>query len=221
MTTTAKTTRIPQVEVFGRRPPGGIYNPASAFAVRNDCKSGFWKLGQTQRLNGQLMRMSIIRVVPFFGSLGETQDTIWLQVWFIAAPDCQVEIPADTVCITYIKKQSLDNLQMAVTRAMSDQDPGAGIFEARFVEKNGNQGTYYVLEWNWVERATESEMAQLTEIATFLENDPTLFDQSTLATLTSIQGFSNDQVTELVDAARAERRYQRQQAAIQQSARAA
>jgi hypothetical protein len=58
MTTTAKTTRIPQVEVFGRRPPGGIYNPASAFAVRNDCKSGFWKLGQTQRLNGQLMRMS-------------------------------------------------------------------------------------------------------------------------------------------------------------------
>lgn len=216
-----ETNRMPQVEVFGRRLSGGIYNPPSAFAVRNDCKSGFWKLGQTQRLNGQLMRMSIIRAIPYFGSLGETKDAIWLQVWFIIAPGNEVDIPDNTVCMTYIKRQSLDNLQTTVTQAMSDQDPGAGIFEARFVERSSQYGTYYVLDWRWVERQTEAEMGQLTKIAAFLETDPTLFDQSTIITLTCIQGFSNDQVNVLIEEAKAERKFQRQQAMLQQGGRAA
>jgi hypothetical protein len=217
------TTRIPHVDVFGRRTGNGIYNPPSAFSVRNDCKSGFWKLGQTQRLNGQLMRMSIIRAIPFFGALGETKDAVWMQVWFIAAPGCEVDVPTNTVCMTYIKRQSLDNLQTTVTQAMGEQDPGAGIFEARFVERSGQYGTYYALDWQWVERQTEAEASQLTEIAAFLETDPTLFDQSTIATLTCIQGWSNDQVNELLEEAKAERKYQRQQqqAMLQQGVRAA
>jgi hypothetical protein len=217
-TATIPTTKMPQVDVFGRRPEGGIYNPPTAFSVRNDCKSGFWKLGQTQRLNGQLMRMSIIRAIPFFGTLGETKDAVWLQVWFIAAPGCEVDVPPNTVCMTYIKRQSLDNLQTTVVQAMGQQDPGTGIFEARFVERNGKQGTYYVLDWKWVERETDAEIAQLNEVAAFLESDPTLFDQSTIATLTCIHGYSNDEVNQLLEEAKAERKYQRQQQALLQQA---
>ncbi|NJN49803.1 MAG: hypothetical protein HC805_08630 [Alkalinema sp. RL_2_19] len=207
------------ITVFGQRPRTGIFQPPAAFAVRNDCKVGVWKIGDKQRLNGQVMQMSILRVHQMFGTLGNTQDAIWLQVWFVAGPDCEVNVPKNTVCMTYVKKQSLDNLYATVVQAMSGKDPGVGIFEARFSERSGNYGTYYVLDWTWREREDGAEVAQLEDIAAFLATEPAFFDQATSANLRCIDGWDSDQIQELIANAQTDRRLAAErEAALKQAA---
>lgn len=181
------------VTVFGTRPENSIFVPELPYPVRADCGVGMFKVGNDD-YRGKAMRMSIVHAAMMFGRLGKA-TTNFLQIWFIPAPNDLLNppLPKDTLCCMYIKTQSIRAFYTKVTELMNKIDPGNGVFEAGF-EKHANADgeTYYSVVWEWEERKTDEEWAQLELIAGFLAGEPTFFDGSN--NLARIQGLDSEQV---------------------------
>lgn len=188
--------------VFGTRPKDNIFLPQIPYSVRNDCSVGQWKIGEEDFI-GNKLSISIIGVHQFFGSLGKTDNTQWLQVWFVPAPE-QEGLPENTVCVTYLKTRSIAQLSQKITELMAAGEPALGIFEASFIKHSGELGTYYSVVWNWKQRETEPEKKQLEAIASFLKAKPNLIDMNTADRLICIDNSTPDEVQLLLSAARAE-----------------
>jgi hypothetical protein len=186
--------------VFGQRPKDSIFMPQVPYAVRNDCSTGQWKIGDDD-FRGNTIEISIIKVAQFFGTLGKTKNTQWFQIWFIPAPNCE-NLPKNTVCYTYIKTRSITQLAQKVTELMESGEPAEGIFVASFEKHSNEYGNYYSLKWDWRERNTELEKEQLSQIATFLATQPKLFDLSTK--LIPIDGLSPEEIERMVRAKQGE-----------------
>lgn len=186
--------------VFGTKPTDSIFLPQSPFAVRNDCSVGQWKVGD-EDFRGNTLDISIIKVSQFFGTLGKTKDTQWLQVWFIPAPD-EDKLPANTVCVTYLKSRSISQFSQKITELMASGEPARGIFTGSFEKHSGELGTYYSVVWNWRERTTDAEKTQLNQIATFLESGPALLDMGT--PLLCIDGMTADEIQLLINSSKAQ-----------------
>ena len=77
----------------------------------------------------------------YYGNVGKTKHTQWLQIWFIGAPNEQ-KLPSNTVCVTYAKTRSLTGLGQKAIEVMEDEDPGLGIFKASFEKHSGDYGNY-------------------------------------------------------------------------------
>jgi hypothetical protein len=77
-------------------------------------------------------------------------------------------LPKNTVCVSYIKKQSIAHLFNKVQEVMEDKDPGLGIFTLGFNREIGEKGTYYTVTFDWRERQSEEEKQQLDLIAAFM-----------------------------------------------------
>lgn len=144
--------------VFGSLPTGNeIFIPDDAFAIRNNCQTGQWNLGGSQNL-GNKLSFRALKFVRFFGSLGQTSNEMWGQLWFVAEPGCG-EIPQSIAALTYIKTRSLSNFLTLVNLIKArGVNPVSGIFTASFVKEsraildslgNPSQGHYYYLSWDW------------------------------------------------------------------------
>lgn len=190
------------LKVFGVKPVDSIFLPQMPFAVRNDCMIGQWKVGDAD-FRGNSLDISIIKVSPFFGSLGKTKNAQWLQIWFIPAPS-EEKLPSSTVCITYIKSRSISQFSQKITELMASGEPALGIFTASFEKHAGDMGTYYSLRWDWRNRGNDAENAQIEQIATFMQTAPNLFDMNNAANLICIDGMSNEEIQTLINLARAE-----------------
>lgn len=186
--------------VFGTKPQNSIFLPQSPFAVRNDCSVGQWKIGD-EDFRGNSLDISIIKASQFFGTLGKTKNTQWLQIWFIPAPG-ETKLPANTACVTYLKSRSISQFSQKITELMASGEPALGIFTGSFEKHSGELGTYYSVAWDWRERTTEPEKTQLEQIATFLESQPTLLDMGT--PLLCIDGMSADEIQMLINSAKAQ-----------------
>jgi hypothetical protein len=152
MMKTNKTT-MATLSVFGTKPANEILVPEFPLGIRNDCQIGRWKIGD-RPIDGDIT-MSIIKVARFFGDLGTTKATDWLQVWFIAESG---NLPPDTVMVTYLKTRSLGNFYFTITTLMAKGiEPASGIFKPKFEKYSGNidgQNTsYYGLIWDWEPRS--------------------------------------------------------------------
>ncbi|GFE72208.1 hypothetical protein [Chroococcus sp. FPU101] len=180
--------------VFGQRPKDSIFMPQVPYAVRNDCSTGQWKIGDDD-FRGNTIEISIIKVAQFFGTLGKTQNTQWFQVWFIPAPNCE-NLPKNTVCYTYIKTRSITQFSQKVTELMESGEPAEGIFLASFEKHSNEYGNYYSIKWDWRERQTEPEKKQLSLIASFLLSRPQLVDLSTK--LIPIDGLTPEEIERIV-----------------------
>ena len=142
MSTENKTmSNVSQFKVFGTRPQEGIFLPQLPFNVRNDLKVGQWKVGE-EDYRGKNIEISIIKVAQFFGNLGKTTNAFWLQVWFVAAPNCPI-LPKNTICLTYLKKRSIAQFSQKVTELMESGEPALGLFQGSFLKHNGDKGDYY------------------------------------------------------------------------------
>ncbi len=190
------------LKVFGTKPVNSIFLPQMPFAVRNDCQIGQWKIGD-EDFRGNSLDISIIKVSQFFGSLGKTKNAQWLQVWFIPAPS-EEKLPSSTVCITYIKSRSISQFSQKITELMASGEPALGIFTASFEKHAGDMGTYYSLRWDWRNRGNDAENTQIEQIATFMQTAPNLFDMNNAANLICIDGMSNEEISTLINLARAE-----------------
>jgi len=187
--------------VFGVKPTDSIFLPQSPYQVRNDCQIGQWKVGDDD-FRGNSIDVSIIRVSRMFGTLGKAVNTQWLQIWFIPAPG-EEKLPADTVCVTYIKTRSINSFAQKITELMTSGEPALGVFTASFEKHSGELGTYYSVDWNWRERNTDAEKAQLEKIAQFLQAKPSLIDIGNSA-LICTDGMTSEEIQMLVNSARAE-----------------
>jgi len=201
MSTENKTmSNVSQFKVFGTRPQEGIFLPQLPFNVRNDLKVGQWKVGE-EDYRGKNIEISIIKVAQFFGNLGKTTNAFWLQVWFVAAPNCPI-LPKNTICLTYLKKRSIAQFSQKVTELMESGEPALGLFQGSFLKHNGDKGDYYSVVWDWRERENDEEMEQLEQIADFMAVTPKLVDLS--VNLTPIDGLSPEEIERLMSSAKAQ-----------------
>ena len=106
------------LSVFGSKPAGSIFNPTAPFAVRLNCQAGQLALSETEFI-GNSAEISIVKVARFFGDLGNTKRSEWLQIFYIAAPSCTV-LPRDTVCVSYIKTRSLAAFNQGIIRLIGE-----------------------------------------------------------------------------------------------------
>ena len=193
-------SNLSQFKVFGTRPQQGIFLPQVPFNVRNDLKVGQWKVGEDD-FRGKQIEISIIKVAQFFGNLGKTTNTFWLQVWFVVAPDCEI-FPKNTICLTYLKKRSIAQFSQKVTELMESGEPALGVFQGSFLKHNGEKGDYYSVTWDWRERETEDELEQLEQIADFMATNPKLVDLS--VNLLPIDGLSPEEIELIISSAKAQ-----------------
>lgn len=192
--------------VFGTRPQDSIYLADIPYAVRWNCKSGGLFVGgfedeHRRSKSTDKIEISIIKASRYFGSLGTTRDELWMQLFYVGAPGCKF-LPKNQVCVSYIKKQSINNLMLTVSDAMESKDPGQGIFIGKFEKQAGEKGIYYTVAFDWRERKGEEEDKQMNMIYAFMQAQPPLFDLNGTRDMTCIDGMSALQIQALVSAAR-------------------
>lgn len=183
--------------VFGTKPQDAIFNPQTPFAVRNDCQTGHWKVGDRD-YRSDTLELSIIKTSRFFGSLGKTKATNWMQIWFVPSPH-EPNLPKNTVCLTYIKTRSISQLSQTITELMDVGEPALGLFTASFEKHNGELGTYYSVQWDWRERETVEEQAQLDQIMAFMDSKPLLQDMAIADKLLCIDNLTPEEIQRLVE----------------------
>lgn len=159
--TALQETKIPaSMNVFGAKPKDSVLVPEIAISVRNNCQSGQWFIGDSEY--GNKIAISIVKFSKFFGSLGQTNNTLYGQLWFVAEAG---ELPKGVVFCTYIKGRSLSDFTRKVTEVSARGiEPANGIFVPVFVKHSGSKPdetgvakpiNYYSLKWDWYERGAK------------------------------------------------------------------
>lgn len=184
------------IKVFGTRPANSIWLGDQPYAIRNDCQSGQWKVGDDD-FRGKSLEISIIKVARFFGNLGKATNTFWLQVWFVPAPTCTT-LPANTICLTYLKTRSLSQFSQKIAELMANGEPAEGIFIGSFAKHSNDLGNYYSVQWDWRSRTSPEEIEQLQAIADFLQSNPLLVDPVATRGMISTDGLSAAEITQLI-----------------------
>ena len=198
MTTNKKSNNF---SVFGIRPTDAICLPDVPYFVRLNCKDGGLFVGgneaQHRKSNpNDKIDISIIKVSKFFGTLGKTENVLWIQLFFVAAPGVDSSIlPQNVVCCSYIKKQSIAHLFNKVQEVMEHGDPGMGIFTLSFNREAGENGVYYTISFDWKERESKEEKEQLELIATFMSAySGQLIDIEGTRDMTCVDGWTAQQL---------------------------
>ena len=190
-----------QFSVFGTRPLDAICLPDIPYSVRLNCKDGGLFIGgyepQHRKTNpDQKIDISIIKVSKYFGTLGKTENVLWLQLFFVAAPGVDSKIlPKNTVCCSYIKKQSIAHLFNKVQEVMEQGDPGMGIFTLGFNREMSELGTYYTVSFDWRKRQSDEDKQQLNLIAAFMSTcGDQLIDLEGIREMTCVDGWTAQQL---------------------------
>jgi len=198
MTTNKKANSF---SVFGTRPDNAICLPDVPYSVRLNCKDGGLFVGgneaQHRKSNpDQKIDISIVKVAKFFGTLGKTENVLWIQLFFVAAPGVDSSIlPQNVVCCSYIKKQSIAHLFNKVQEVMEHGDPGMGIFTITFNREAGENGVYYTIGFDWRERESSEEKEQLDLIAAFMSAySQQLIDIEGTRDMTCVDGWTAQQL---------------------------
>ncbi len=200
------TKKSNKFSVFGTRPTDAIYLPDVPYSVRLNCKDGGLFVGgseaQHRKTNpDQSIDISIIKVSKFFGSLGKTKNVLWLQLFYVAAPNVDSNIlPKNTVCCSYIKKQSISHLFNKVQEVMNHDDPGLGIFTLSFNREVGENGVYYSVDFDWRARESEEEQQQLNLIGAFMSSyQNQLIDLEGIRDMTCVDGWEAQKIEALTN----------------------
>jgi hypothetical protein len=198
------TKKSNQFSVFGTRPDNAICLPDIPYSVRLNCKDGGLFVGgseaQHRKTNpDQKIDISIIKVSKYFGTLGKTENVLWLQFFFVPASGVDsLILPKNTVCCSYIKKQSIAHLFNKVQEAMNYGDPGMGIFTLGFNREMSELGTYYSVTFDWRDRQSSEEKQQLDLIAAFMSSyGDQLVDLEGIRSMTCVDGWTAQQLQTL------------------------
>ena len=193
-----------QFSVFGTRLDNAICLPDLPYSVRLNCKDGGLFVGgseaQHRKTNpDQKIDISIIKAAKYFGTLGKTENVLWIQLFYLAAPSVPLEIlPKNTVCVSYLKKQSIAHLFNKVQEVMEQGDPGLGIFTLGFNREVGEKGTYYTVTFDWRPREEEEEKQQLDLITAFMSSyGDQLADLEGIREMTCVDGWTAQQLQTL------------------------
>ena len=165
----SNTNPKPKIDVFGAKPKQALLVPEIPIAVRNNCQSGQWVIGDTDY--GSKVSMTILKFSKFFGNLGQTINTLWGQLWFVAESG---ELPQGVLMVTYIKSRSLNDFNRLIASVQANGiEPATGIFIPEFVKHSGQKPdengvvkpiNYYSLKWRWQERTDWSIIHQAAAV---------------------------------------------------------
>lgn len=175
------------------------------YSVRLNCKDGgaFYGGKDPEHRRSQpsdVLEISVIKAEKYYGTLGAYQGQ-WVQLFYIAAPGMNPKIiPPNTVCVSYIKKQSVSNFGGIIQEIVAGGiNPATGIFQISFQKEIGKEGPYYSLKFDWRERQTDAEKKQLDVIKTFVEgNYHQLHDFDGTREMQCLKGLSAEQVEALI-----------------------
>lgn len=179
-----------------------IFVPDEIVAIRNDCKAGQFKIGDSRFLGSKLL-VSILcspieHIGGFYADRNDMSDSaksrrhVWKQVWFVAAPS-ETNIPQGVVFPTLIKGSSISELAAFMLFNSLGSAPYESLCEMSFVPKSNDYGTYFVLSFKAVERTTKEEKAQLKLLSEFMKTEPLLYDSSLPAGIIPAAGISPEQ----------------------------
>lgn len=167
--------------VFGAKPKDAILVPEMPIAVRNNCQSGQWTIGDTDY--GSKCSMTILKFSKFFGSLGQTENTLFGQIWFVAESG---DLPKGVVMVTYLKSRGLSDFNRLVTDVQAKGvEPATGIFIPEFCKHSGQKPdesgvvkpiNYYSLKWSWKERTDWSVVEQAAAVLSDSGNQSRMMD---------------------------------------------
>ena len=192
--------------VFGTRLDNEICLPDIPYSARLNCKDGGLFVGgceaQHRKTNpDQKIEISLIKTSKFFGSLGKAQNILWVQIFYLSAPSVPPEIlPKNTVCVSYLKKQSISHLFNKVQETMNQEDPGWGIFTLGFNKKVGELGNYYTVSFDWRERKSPQEKQQLELMKAFMEfHGNRLIDLEGTRDMICVEGKSTSEIQAVIE----------------------
>jgi hypothetical protein len=191
------------ISVFGVKPDNAIIVPELPLAVRNNCQSGKWTIGDNEY--GSKLGMTILKFSKFFGSLGQTQNTIWGQLWFVAESG---ELPQNVVMVTYVKGRSLRDFNRLVASVQSlGIEPAEGIFVPEFMKHSGQKPdeagvikpiNYYSLKWNWVERSDWSMLEKAAAVLSEPSNHSRMIDLDSTANMICLDNLPPHEIASLM-----------------------
>ena len=190
--------------VFGSKPSDAILVPEMPLNVRNNCQSGRWTIGDEEY--DSKISMTILKFSKFFGTLGQTSNAIWGQVWFVAESG---NLPQGVVMVTYIKSRSLSDFNRLVTSIQARGiEPATGIFEPNFIKHSGQKPdengvlkpiNYYSLKWNWQERKDDSELEKYAAVVAEKSNLSRLIDIESTRQMVCLDNLAPDKIWALID----------------------
>ena len=184
--------------VFGKKPEGAIFLPDRPFEVRFNCKSGQFAIGDDKFL-GNEAEISIIGMRYYFGNLGLTKHSEWVQLFYVPAPKCVASLPRDTVCVSYLKTRSVRSFQTTVAQVIAaSANPAEGIFKLRFAKHTGAAGEYFSIVFDWRQREAD-EVDQLHQIVAFMSSDPGLADIQGTKNMVDVSGISSMLVQQMIE----------------------
>ena len=200
-----KTQERPTFSVFGAKPSNALLVPEIPIAVRNNCQSGQWTIGDTDY--GSKCSMTILKFSKFFGSLGQTSHTLWGQLWFVAETG---ELPQGVVMVTYIKNRSLNDFNRLVASVQSrGVEPATGIFTPEFAKHSGQKPddsgvvkpiNYYSLKWSWNERKDWAVIDQAAAVLSDSSNQSRMIDLEGTKAMVCLDNLPAQQVASLMAA---------------------
>ena len=165
MTIAKSNKKTATFSVFGSKPKDAILTPDTCINARNNCQSGVWTIGDEEY--GKKLEMTIIKYSKFYGNLGQTQNTLWGQLFFIPESG---DLPLGVVMCTYIKSRSLNDFNRLIMEIQAKGiEPATGIFTPEFVKQTGSLPdgkavNYYSLKWTWKERENEESLIQAAAV---------------------------------------------------------
>lgn len=170
----------------------GILIPRPAFKIRFNCAVGKIALSENHFL-GDTAEVFLIKVNHFFGSIGRTPNTNWLQVWMLGHKG----LPPRVVTVGYLKTRSISNLQNSLILASVNGNPAEKIWQVSFTSHSNDRGKYYSVEWK-TRDPVESENEILELIAQI--NPDELSDPETEEKLINTENLNAQQLRTLQSA---------------------
>lgn len=200
---TKQTAEKPSFNVFGAKPKEAILVPDFPMAVRNNCQSGCWTIGDTDY--GNKLTMTILKFSKFFGSLGQTQNCLWGQIWFVAESG---ELPQGVVMVTYVKSRGLSDFNRLVASVQArGVEPATGIFIPEFTKHSGSKPddngvvkpiNYYSLRWLWQERTDWTMIEQAAAVLSDPANLSRMMDLEGTRYMMCLDNLPPEQVAQLI-----------------------
>lgn len=182
------------LNTFGQVPTAeDVVVPSMALMTRFNCQEGQVIIGSQPK--GNKGTIAILKFSKFFGSLGQTKNTLWGQFFYVVEDGegcAKNELPKGMVMGAYLKTTGLQSLNNLIAEILADRkNPASGLFDFEFTKKSGSKANdqgivspvnYFTVDWKWRER-TEKQLGMIPRYeAALASSSDRLFDFETSRT---------------------------------------
>ncbi len=197
------------LNIFGTKPKDAILVADNIPNLRCNCQEGQWKIGDDAL--GNKLECSILKFSKYYGTLGQTTNTIWGQVFFVAENSgSSSDIYRECLMVTYQKTRSLSSFLNLITKLQCQAVEAAeGVFVASFVKHSGQKPdesgvvkpiNYYSINWDWRERTSEDN--SIDQLVAALEYQNKFIDLEGTAKMRCLDGLAASEVQAIISGER-------------------